>query len=532
MGWAHYEDRTTHTLGPGHVSVDYWPDVSESTPGERFATAFKRADGHAAELFSSHNSATVDRHFRWMEQYGIDGAFVQRFSSPIIGEDAPSRRRLRATDDVLGFVMSSAERHGRTFAVMYDLSGMRAGAMSRVMADWRHVNDALHVRTSRAYQFHRGKPVVIVWGIGFNDGRAYSLTECAALLEFLKNDPRYGGNTVMLGIPTWWREQTTDATPDPELHAVLAKADILSPWTPGRYSDLGGVAAHAERFWQPDRAWCDAHGIDYMPVVFPGFSWRNLKRTDGGIERNDGRFLWAQYRALINGGAKMIYQAMFDEMDEGTQIFKVTNDPPPGAFFRTYTPLPSDYYLTVVGLAARHLHAGTAVPERLSGENLPSPITAYLRQKDDAEYTLAAEQSDARRRFFAIDDALAGKGSLGDQIRVTARGHWSTHHRGSSDPEAALTWELPVSTSGPHAIAVRFPAYPNDNHGVDAVLRVTQGDRVLLERSISDGPNPSAWQPMGEVTLEGGSPCVVDITKGKSGRLVLIEPRLVRKTTR
>ena len=47
---------------------------------------------------------------------------------------------------------------------------------------------------------------------------------------------------------------------------------------------------------------------------------------------------------------------MFDELDEGTAIFKCTNDPPVGTSpFLKLDGLPSDFYLKLVGRATKEL---------------------------------------------------------------------------------------------------------------------------------------------------------------------------------
>ena len=88
LSWKHWARDRKKPFGPGNVTVDLWPDVSELDPDERFVTGFKHADGSGLEVFSSANRKTVLRHFRWMLDYGIDGAFLQRFatnlSNPIL----------------------------------------------------------------------------------------------------------------------------------------------------------------------------------------------------------------------------------------------------------------------------------------------------------------------------------------------------------------------------------------------------------------------------------------------------------------
>src|SRR3954470_13174259 len=353
-GWAHYQRRGR--FAPGSCTIDLWPDVSELTDAEKFATPFRHADGSVAYVFSAHRPETVLRHFRWMREYGIDGVFVQRFA---VETTAPAA--LNHCNVVLDACREGANREGRAYAVMYDLSGLGAGGTDRVIEDWKLLVDRMRVGRDpgdKAYLSHDSKPVVAVWGVGFNDRRKYTLDECRALVDFLKDDPKYGGYTVMLGVPDGWRTLNRDAVADKALHDVVARADIVSPWAVGRFGTPEQATKHGREWLKPDADWCRERGKTYLPVVFPGFSWHNMNpdKPVDQIPRLKGRFLWSQMVAAKQAGATMAYVAMFDEMDEGTAIFKVTNDPPAGeSKFVTLEGLPGDTYLWLAGTGGRML---------------------------------------------------------------------------------------------------------------------------------------------------------------------------------
>ena len=360
LGWTHWARSGSKPFGPGNVTVDLWPDMSEASAAERFPTAFKHENGETAFVFSSYNRNTVLRHFKWMREYGIDGAFIQRFANGLKRETSRHHK-----DMVLSSCREGANRGGRTYAVMYDLSGLGAGATNVVSQDWKMLRTKMQMGNDPAYLHHEGKPLVAIWGIGFNDGRKYTLKECRALIEFFKAD----GCAVMLGVPTGWREQNRDSTTDPAFHDLLKLADVISPWTPGRYTSPASASAHANKYYPSDIKWCSEQSIDFLPVVFPGFSWHNLKPQDplNKIPRLKGQFLWSQLTGAKKAGASMIYVAMFDEVDEGTAIFKCTNHPPVGSSkFITYEGLPSDHYLWLTGEGGRLLRG-----ERASQDSVP-----------------------------------------------------------------------------------------------------------------------------------------------------------------
>jgi hypothetical protein len=263
---------------------------------------------------------------------------------------------------------------------MYDLSSLAPGQADRLINDWKTLLRDTRLTSDPSYLRHHGKPLLALWGCGFKSDEKPrpSLHDWRKILAFLKNDPESGGLALMLGVPSGWRTQTRDTIADPALHELIQLANVVSPWTPGRYRTPEGATKQAEEVWAPDLAWCRERGIDFLPVAFPGFSWHNMKGPAAplnAIPRLGGRFFWTQVTAARRIGADMLYVAMFDEVDEGTAIFKVTNHPPvgEGVQFVTYEGLPSDHYLKLTGLAGQVIRGELAATAAPLAPALPPP---------------------------------------------------------------------------------------------------------------------------------------------------------------
>ena len=200
--------------------------------------------------------------------------------------------------------------------------------------------------------------MVFLWESARGQLQGVILNFHGSALERSESQIQLMKSSVMLGVPTGWRDQNRDFTTDPAFHDLLKLADVISPWTPGRYSSPASATAHAEKYYKADIRWCRERSMDFLPVVFPGFSWHNMKPEDpiDRTPRLKGQFLWSQFAGAKKAGASMIYVAMFDEVDEGTAIFKCTNDPPVGDnLFVTYEGLPSDHDLWLTGKGGRLL---------------------------------------------------------------------------------------------------------------------------------------------------------------------------------
>jgi hypothetical protein len=183
------------------------------------------------------------------------------------------------------------------------------------------------------------------------------------LIDFFNTPGRY--SAFLVGGGDWsWRYN-----PDPTWQKFYRRFGAYCPWNVGNYvPDPAGEKHAATYYWAEDKRECERQEMLWIPVVYPGFSWDNLKRLKPGtslIPRRGGKFLWEQFHALSELGVDTVYVAMFDEVDEGTAIFKVTSSPPTQGCFVGYDGRPSDWYLRLVGEAARRLREKQPIPAEI-----------------------------------------------------------------------------------------------------------------------------------------------------------------------
>lgn len=357
--WVHWGSGDRE-LSPESITIDYFPDLREYDEKLLYKTPFTYSNGDVVKLFSSNDYETVDLHFKWMKEYGIDGVFLQRFLAPLKN---PSLKKHR--DKVLENVIKAAEKYNRKFAIMYDLSGYertekKSGAADFkefINNDWIALNKKYNLTKLSSYMYEDQKPVLVMWGLGFKS-RPFSVRYAKDVLKLFKgNDDSCCHDTYLVaGVPSYWRTLGKDSESNPIWNELYGSFDMITPWSVGRYNDENSYMNYLRNVTAPDIVKKSKLKIDYMPVVFPGFSWGNLKDEEfNKIPRNGGQFLWKQITEAKKSGADCIYFAMFDEVDEGTAIFKVAENQSQVPVQGTYVTLdadeynlPSDWYLKIV----------------------------------------------------------------------------------------------------------------------------------------------------------------------------------------
>jgi glycoprotein endo-alpha-1,2-mannosidase len=406
---------------PGSASIEYWPDMREADPDEIHTTEFIFKEGTPATVFSSVNPKTVNRHFQWMKEYGIDGAFVQRFKS-----DFGIRTTL---DKVMLNALEGAEKNNRAIAVMYDIganiyaNGMdtasvnstRTFHVNEVFNDWKHLVDDLGLTTRgdhQAYLYHHGKPLVALWGIGFthrHNSTGLDMQFWIELVDKFQNDPVYGGCSILLGVPTYWLQGGNDCITGSEhtkMLELIRKVEIIMPWHTSRFN-RGDMPTLYKSIVKSDLAWCNSENMDYAPCISPGIREKILQGNGYEKYREGGYYFWDMAKAAIEAGSQLLYLGMFDEIDEGTQLHKINNNPPfysNAVPFATYGTDPEDHYLWLSGEVTRAMRGeftmGSEYRVRASDADFQSEI---FFADHDSTYDLQLIAAGSGRKVYYAD---------------------------------------------------------------------------------------------------------------------------------
>ena len=403
--WGNMDNVSINSL-----SIDMLPDMREYCADERYETAYTYSNGAAVPVFSSGNRQTVKRHMKWVRDYNTDGVWVQRFIS-----EYNDRVVMAFRDSTTVFVKEGCEEYGRVFAIMYD--GI-AGRVNSIKKDWKHLVDNLELTQSENYLNHDNRPIVALWGYTVRDDAP--VEELEELIEFFHNneDSKYNAS-IKLGVnDNFWKkgERWSNA---------LAQVEVISPWSVGRFGDQNGYNSYEKNQLIPGKAWCEQRGILYVPVVFPGFGWYNLRNGNSPmnkIPRDGGNFFWLQAYGAVKNKVESVYFAMLDEVDESTAFFKTAENGSQAPAQENWLnldadghELPSDWYLRCAGKAAEMLRGNVALTDDLGTPD--EGIMAVFPGIDDCKLTFVfPDFEDVSILEFSIDGGETFPYSVSDDV--------------------------------------------------------------------------------------------------------------------
>jgi len=364
MSWGHYgahgKEPTADTL-----TVDMWPYLAELDKKDlQVVPTLHHADGSNAYAYSSHNENAIDMHFRWMQEYDIDGVYFQYFIGTMMNKESP---HYKAKVSIIEKISAAAKKYGRVWAFNFDPAGRKPGTdiLTPLKEEWKRIVDS-GVTKDSSYLHHNGLPVVHIWSM-LNKGDPWTATtpEVAhQILDFFEEEGPYQA-FVVCGVISFWRDAT-----EPEWVNLANRIKCFVPWNTGHAVEKDGVKSAGMFHWRGDIEKVDELGAIWMPTIHPGFTWKNMNRwrKDGetNIPRRGGEYYWEQLYELNKLGATdTVFLAMFDEVDEGTAIMKVDPNPPVDAHFVGTDGMPADWWLQLIREARRLNRSGEPFPKTI-----------------------------------------------------------------------------------------------------------------------------------------------------------------------
>lgn len=392
--WVHWSYGKFPSPGlQKNVNVCSWPDVSIYPQESLYATNFENlGSGDKAVLYSSNDPKIVSTHFDLMKKAGLDGVAVQRFVGGI------GKTVTKTSANHLDYVRENSERTGRLFYICYDLNGAGDDILECFKNDWVYEIEQTRALTSSPnYATVNGKPVVEIWGIGYDFG--ISEEKMNKIIDFFHSRGCY----LVAGTPREWRESTLYSMD------LFKKIDCISPWTVGVYGDSSGANWYYQNVMIADNQYCNANGMDYLPVCFAGSgNWVSENGNFSETDRTGGKFLWSQIRNAKALGLNSVYIAMFDEYEENTNILNSARDYfdiPTNEYFETLAKngvwVSSDYYLRLVGAATKLLRGETA-----NTDDIPIPYSEgplYFRNSFEYRDTVLYRSNVEKAMTLQID---------------------------------------------------------------------------------------------------------------------------------